>query len=92
LPAGQPVAASCHGLDDLLAAQRIGCDFAVLGHVAATPSHPDRAPLGWDAFARLRESVSLPIYAIGGVGPDDLATARAHGAQGVAGIRAFFAP
>jgi 8-oxo-dGTP diphosphatase len=92
LPVGQPVAASCHGLEDLLAAQRIGCDFAVLGHVAATPSHPGRPPLGWDGFARLRESVSLPIYAIGGVGPDDLATARFHGAQGVAGIRAFFVP
>ena len=90
LPGDRPVGASCHGLEDLLAAERLGCDFAVLGHVAATPSHPDRPPLGWDAFARLRESVSLPIYAIGGLGPDDLAAARFHGAQGVAGIRAFF--
>ncbi|WP_133480095.1 Nudix family hydrolase, partial [Cognatilysobacter segetis] len=90
LPPDQAVAASCHGLEDLLAAERLGCDFTVLGHVADTPSHPGRPPLGWEAFARLRESVSLPIYAIGGVGPDDLATARFHGAQGIAGMRAFF--
>jgi 8-oxo-dGTP diphosphatase len=92
LPAGQPVGASCHTLADLQAAERLGCDFAVLGHVLATPSHPAHTPLGWDAFARLREDVSLPIYAIGGLAPADVATARSHGAQGVAGIRAFFDP
>jgi len=91
LPIGQPVGASCHDLEDLLAAERLGCDFAVLGHVRDTPSHPMRYPLGWPGFSRLREHVSLPIYAIGGVGPADLPTARFHGAQGVAGIRAFFA-
>lgn len=85
-----PVAASCHNADDLRHAERLGCDFAVLGHVHATPSHPDRAPLGWAAFARLREEVSLPIYAIGGLGPADVDEARRHGAQGVAGIRGFF--
>ena len=90
LPGDRPVGASCHDLAELQAAERLGCDFAVLGHVHATPSHPARAPLGWEAFARLREQVSLPIYAIGGLGAGDLATARLHGAQGVAGIRAFF--
>jgi 8-oxo-dGTP diphosphatase len=34
--------------------------------------------------------VVLPVYALGGVGPPDLATARAHGAQGVAGIRGWW--
>lgn len=91
LPDSQVVGASCHTLADLHAAERSGCDFAVLGHIFATPSHPAQPPLGWDAFARLREQVALPIYAIGGVGPDDLATSRLYGAQGVAGIRAFFA-
>jgi 8-oxo-dGTP diphosphatase len=30
------------------------------------------------------------VYALGGVGPADFAEARQHGAQGVAGIRAFW--
>jgi 8-oxo-dGTP diphosphatase len=34
--------------------------------------------------------VSLPIFAIGGLGLADVAIARQHGAQGVAGIRAFW--
>jgi 8-oxo-dGTP diphosphatase len=89
LAPGLPVAASCHGAADLQHAERLGCDFAVLGHVAETPSHPGVPPLGWEGFAALRAQASLPIYGIGGLGPADLGQARAHGAQGIAGIRAF---
>ncbi|ALN59462.1 mutator MutT protein [Lysobacter enzymogenes] len=90
LAAGLPLAASCHDADELRAAQALGCDFAVVGSVKPTPSHPSVLGIGWEAFAALRESVSLPIYAIGGLGPDDLAEARRHGAQGVAAIRSLW--
>lgn len=85
-----PLGASCHDLAQLRQAEAIGADFAVLGPVAATPSHPEAAPLGWEAFAALREGVSLPIYALGGLGPGDLIGARKHGAQGIAGIRGLW--
>jgi 8-oxo-dGTP diphosphatase len=87
LPPGLPVAASCHDADELAQAERLGVDFVVLGPVRATESHPDAPALGWDRFAALREAVSLPIYAIGGTTPADVASARRHGGQGVAGIR-----
>lgn len=90
LPAGQLVAASCHDADELAQAERLGLDFAVLGPVRATESHPGAVTLGWEGFSRLREGVSLPIYALGGMRPQDAATARRHGGQGVAGIRAFW--
>jgi 8-oxo-dGTP diphosphatase len=90
LPPGTPVAASCHDADELEAAARIGCDFVVLGPVLDTASHPDAAGIGWDAFADLRERCDLPIYAIGGLAPRDIATARAHGAQGIAAIRGLW--
>lgn len=83
--------ASCHDLDELRQAQHIGCDFALLGPVAATASHPGVAGIGWQGFAALREQVSLPIYALGGMGIADIATARAHGGQGIAAIRALWA-
>ena len=76
---GCGIAASCHGVEDLLRAQRMGCDFVVLGPVQRTPTHPEASGIGWDAFAAMREQVSLPIYAIGGMGGDDIAIARAHG-------------
>jgi 8-oxo-dGTP diphosphatase len=90
LPADQLVAASCHDLAQLQAAQRLGCDFAVLGPVQATDSHPASTPMGWDAFETLRAQVSLPLYALGGLHPDDITQARRHGAQGIAAIRALW--
>ena len=90
LPADQLVAASCHDLAQLQAAQRLGCDFAVLGPVQATDSHRGATPMGWEAFEVLRAQVSLPIYALGGLGADDIVQARRHGAQGVAAIRALW--
>jgi 8-oxo-dGTP diphosphatase len=90
LPDTQRVAASCHTLEDLHRAQAIECDFVVLGPVARTPTHPDATPMEWNGFTALREEVALPIYAIGGMGLDDLPTARAHGAQGIAAIRSLW--
>ncbi len=90
LPVSVPVGASCHDLAQLQAAQKLGCDFAVLGPVQATASHPGAKPLGWQGFERLREQVSLPLYAIGGMDAGQVAEARRHGAQGVAAIRSLW--
>ena len=51
---------------------------------------PGAAPLGWHGFAALRECTGMPVYALGGLTMDDLATARAHGAQGIAAIRGLW--
>ncbi|WP_242524986.1 Nudix family hydrolase [Lysobacter changpingensis] len=90
IPDGLPLAASCHDVEDLLAAEAMGCDFALLGTIKPTPSHPGVEGIGWDGFAQMRERVSLPIYAIGGLGPADVEEARAHGAQGIAAIRGLW--
>lgn len=84
------LAASCHNATELAQAQQLGCNFAVLGPVAATATHPEATPMGWSGFAALREAVSLPIYALGGMQPDDVDNARAHGAQGIAAIRGLW--
>lgn len=85
-----PLGASCHTVDELCAAQTLGCDFVVLGNLKPTATHPGRDGIGWETFAAMREHVSLPIYAIGGLGMDDMDDARAHGAQGIAAIRSFW--
>ena len=87
---GGTIGASCHDADDLARAEALGCSFAVLGPVQATATHPDASGIGWERFAELREQVSLPIYAIGGMGIEDLGAARAHGAQGIAAIRGLW--
>ena len=87
---GALVAASCHTPEDLLRAEQVGCDLAVLGPVCATSTHPEMTGIGWTKFAAMRETVSLPIYAIGGMHPAMVETARAHGAQGIAAITALW--
>jgi 8-oxo-dGTP diphosphatase len=86
------VGASCHGRDELRSAERLGADFAVLGPVLPTPTHPGAELLGWERFAAAVEGSALPVYALGGVVPDDLETARLHGAHGVAMIRGAWSP
>lgn len=90
VPADQPLAASCHDIVELRLAEALGCDFAVVGPVRPTTTHPDAPGLGWPAFERLREHASLPIYAIGGLVPEDIPEARQHGAQGIAAIRGLW--
>jgi len=90
LPAGLWFAASGHEAASLDAARRLGADFAVLGPVLPTASHPQAQGLGWERFEQLLGNSPQPVYAIGGVGPKQLEQAHAHGAQGVAGIRAYW--
>ena len=80
-------AASCHNAAELAHAARLGVDFAVLGPVRATPTHPQARPLGWDGFGALVRGSSMPIYALGGMGTRDLEAAWRCGAQGVAMLR-----
>ncbi|HEX7112724.1 MAG TPA: thiamine phosphate synthase, partial [Mizugakiibacter sp.] len=90
LPAGAWVAASCHDAAELARAAALGADFATLSPLRPTASHPGAPVLGWARFAALVEASALPVYALGGVGAEDLTLARVAGAQGVAGIGAFW--
>jgi 8-oxo-dGTP diphosphatase len=81
---------SCHDERELAAADFANADLAVLGPVGSTPTHPDAAGMGWTRFADHAAKTTLPLYALGGVGPQDLDRARAAGAVGIAGIRALW--
>jgi 8-oxo-dGTP diphosphatase len=91
-PAFSLVAASCHTRRELEQAARLGLDFAVLGPVTPTASHPGSPGIGWEEFAQLAAGLPLPVYAIGGLAPADLPAALVAGAQGIAAIRAAWVP
>ena len=81
------VGASAHSASELRAAEHIGADFAVLGPVRRTPSHPDRDPLGWDGLRDSAHGSAIPVFALGGVDRSDVDAAWACGAHGVAMVR-----
>lgn len=84
------LAASCHSAEELELATQMGVDFVTLSPVQATATHPEAQPLGWEAASEMLTQCNLPAYLLGGVGPDDIERAWQIGAQGVAGIRAFW--
>ena len=84
------VGASCHDARDIERARAAGCGFAVLGPVRETTTHPGAPVLRWSGFERLTRCAGMPVYAIGGLGDDDIAVASTNGGQGVAAIRAFW--
>jgi 8-oxo-dGTP diphosphatase len=79
--------ASCHSSEELRKAEALGVDFAVLGPVRATPSHPDAVPLGWERFREIAAGAAVPVYALGGIATRDLERALSCGAHGIAMVR-----
>ena len=83
------VGASCHDAAEIARAVALDVDFVAIAPVLPTLTHPGAASLGWDGLGTLCADCPLPVYALGGIAPRDLDRARAAGAFGVAGIRAF---
>lgn len=81
---------SCHNTDEIAHAQTIGADYLLLSPVLTTASHPSVTPLGWEQFSALVELANVPVYALGGVSESHIPLAQACGAQGVAGISAWW--
>jgi 8-oxo-dGTP diphosphatase len=84
------IGASCHTAAELRQAETCGLDYAVLGPVLPTTSHPGATSLGWDKFAQLVGDHSLPVYAIGGMQADELEHVRMRGGYGLAAIRGLW--
>lgn len=79
--------ASCHNEEELYHAESLGIDFVTVSPVCPTPSHPNAPTLGWRKLAKLIRGYSLPVYALGGLMPDDLIPAQEQGAHGIALMR-----
>jgi thiamine monophosphate synthase len=80
---------SVHDLAGAQAAHAEGADYLVVGPVYATPTHPDRQPLGLALLSRIA-ALGLPAIAIGGVTPERAREVAAAGAYGAAVIRALW--
>ena len=83
------VGASCHDSAEITRAGELGFDYALLGPVLPTPTHPESSGLGWAEFARRTAGNTLPVFALGGMQAELLETAQAHGAHGIALMRGW---
>lgn len=84
--AGLAVGVSTHAGDP--PAYWRGATYRVHGPVLATPSKAGlKPPIGFEALAEAVRASDVPVLAIGGLGPEHVAAARAAGAHGVAVLR-----
>ncbi|WP_251864676.1 Nudix family hydrolase [Achromobacter sp. Marseille-Q4962] len=87
LPDGALVGVSAHDNAEVLHARDLDADFAVLGPVLDTASHPGAPTLGWEGFEAGIRDAGLPVFALGGQSAATLSQALRHGGHGIAGIR-----
>lgn len=81
------IGVSVHSIENLKAASEASADFAVLGPLAATPSKPQGHPIMLpDEFKRACQSVTIPVFALGGINIYSAGFWIQQEAHGVAGI------
>jgi thiamine-phosphate pyrophosphorylase len=84
------VGVSTHSIDEAAQAQEDGADFITLGPVYETPSKMQYGrPIGIPVLRDAAGSLSLPVFAIGGIGIDRITEVLQQGAYGIALISAI---
>lgn len=83
------IGVSVHSLDQALAAQDLGADYVVAGHIFDTPSHALERGRGTKFLREICEKLSIKTYAIGGINFENLGEIKDTGAAGAYMMRGF---
>lgn len=78
----QRLGASCHSPGEAVEAQRLGCHYILAGHIFDTDCKKGLPGRGLDFLESVCRSVSIPVYAIGGIRADNMAKVRKTKAAG----------
>lgn len=78
----QTIGASCHSASDARESQRLGCTYITAGHVFVTDCKKGLPGRGFGFLKDVCRSVSVPVYAIGGISSGNIAMVRSRGVQG----------
>lgn len=90
IPKDKLLGVSTHTLAEIEQALKIEADFILLSPIKETLSHPGVAGIGWQKFSDTVKAVPIPVFALGGMKPEDIAQAKKSGGQGVAAISGFW--
>ena len=83
------IGVSVHSLEQALAAQDLGADYVVTGHIFDTPSHALEQGRGLKFLREICEKLSIKTYAIGGINFENLDKIKDAGAAGAYMMRGF---
>lgn len=78
----QVIGVSCHSAEEARETQRLGCTYITAGHIFATDCKRGLPGRGLEFLEEVCRSVSVPVYAIGGVTPERFPAVLGAGADG----------
>ncbi|MDS9472076.1 thiamine phosphate synthase [Sporosarcina pasteurii] len=81
---------SVHSLEEAIVAEADGAESVLYGHLFKTNSKPGLQPRGTDDLRRIVSSLTIPVYAIGGIRPSHIERLREVGIAGVAIMSTIF--
>lgn len=76
------VGVSVHSASEAVQAQALGADYIVAGHVFQTECKKNVPPRGLDFLCTVKNSVNIPVYAIGGITPRNILQVKQNGIDG----------
>jgi thiamine-phosphate pyrophosphorylase len=86
------IGVSASTIEEAIEAERMGADYVGVGPIMSTNTKSDAgSAVGVDLIRAIREKITIPIVAIGGLTADNLAPVVQAGADGIAVISAVVA-
>lgn len=80
---------SVHTVEEARRAASRGAEYLLGGAIFASASHPRREPAGLATLGALCAATSVPVLAIGGVVPENVAACLQAGSAGIAALSPF---
>lgn len=76
------IGVSVHSVEDAEKAESLGADYLIAGHIFETQCKAGLKGRGLNFLEQVRESTKLPVYAIGGISPENYQSVIKSGATG----------
>lgn len=73
---------SCHSVEEAKEAELLGCTYIIAGHIFDTDCKKDLPGRGIHFLKEVCDKVSVPVYAIGGIAPENVNELENTGAKG----------
>lgn len=83
------VGVSVHSVEEAKEAQSLGADYITAGHVFETDCKKGLKGRGLEFLQNVAKSVSIPVYAIGGIKGDNMESVKNAGANGACIMSGF---
>ncbi|WP_191273993.1 thiazole tautomerase TenI [Neobacillus kokaensis] len=80
------IGCSVHSYEEARKSEQDGVDYVMYGHVFETNCKAGLAPRGLEELHKIKERLSIPVFAIGGITPDRMNEIKVDGIAVMSGI------